>query len=184
MSQPQPTLRPTEPATLVVAALGAAALSWVLISNFYQDLPPMTWPAPLLIALIAAGEAVLAQRLWARIQGRGPFLTGRQRPDGGRGEPVHPLVAVRFALLGKASALAGALLAGFYFGFVPWLAVESGRLVGAAEDLPPTVGGVVASAALLVAGWLLERACRIPGEGPGESDAGPGNGPDRRPDRG
>lgn len=160
--EPEPTLKPTEPATLVVAGLAAAAAAWLTISNFYQSMPPMTWPAPVLIAGIALAEGALAQQMWARIHGRGLFLGGTRRPGGGRGEPVEPLVAVRFALLGKASTLAGAILGGFYVGLVPWLVVEANRLSGAAEDLPPAVGGVVASGGLLAAGFLLERGCRVP----------------------
>lgn len=159
--QPQPALKPTDPATLVVAALAAAAVAWLLISNFYQDLPRMIWPPAIIIAGVAAFEAVAARSLWTRIQRRGRALA-RRDPGAALPEPVEPLVVARFAVLAKASSLGGAILAGFYAGFVPWLAVESGRLREAASDLPPTIGGVVASAGLIAAALWLERACRIP----------------------
>ena len=71
-------------------------------------------------------------------------------------------MVARFAVLAKASSLGGAILTGGYAGFVPWLAIESGRLREASSDLPPTVGGLVASAGLMAAALWLERACRIP----------------------
>jgi hypothetical protein len=161
MTDRPPALRPTQPATLLVAALAAAAAAWLLISNLYQQIPPMIWPPVILIAGIAMAETALAQQLWARIHNRG--WAARSRPAGaGRPEPLEPLVVVRYALLAKASSVAGAILAGAYAGFLPWLAIESTRLTGAGSDLPPAIGGLVASAALVAAAWWLERACRVP----------------------
>jgi hypothetical protein len=162
VSERQPALRPTEPATLVVGGLAAAAVAWLLISNFYQDLPPMIWPPVVIIAGLAAFEAVVARQLWMRIH-QGGMLT-RQR-GGGAGpaeEPLEPLAVARYAVLAKASSLAGAIFTGFYAGFLPWLLIESGRVSDAGADLPPTVGGLVASALFMVAAWWLERACRVP----------------------
>jgi hypothetical protein len=161
MSKPQPALKPTDPATLLVGGLAAAALAWLLISNLYQDLPPMIWPPVVVIAGLAAFEALVAQNLWARIHQRGRAIAGRRGPGGGP-EPVDPLTVARFAVLAKSSSLAGSIFAGFYAGYLPWLLVESGRLPGAAADLPPTVGGLLASVALLLVALWLERACRIP----------------------
>lgn len=168
MSKPQPVLKPTQPATLVVAGLAAAALAWLLISNLYQDLPPMIWPPVVVIGGLAAFEGLVAQNLWARIHQRGQVLAGRRGPQG-QYEPVEPLTVARFAVLAKASSLAGAIFTGFYAGYLPWLLAESARLPGAAADLPPTIGGLVVSAALLAAGLWLERACRVP-EPPEERD--------------
>lgn len=165
MSAREPALKPTQPATLVVAALAAAAVTWLLISNFYQQLPPMIWPPAILIMGIAVFEAAVARNLWGRIHGRSGLLAARRAPASrGRGEPVEPLAVVRFAVLAKASSVAAAILIGAYAGFLPWLAIEAGRLSSAAADLPPSVGGLVASGALLAAAQWLERACRVPEE--------------------
>lgn len=161
MSGHRPALRPTQPATLVVAGLAAAAVAWLLIRSWYQQLPPMIWPPVILIAGIAALEAAIAQQLWARIHGRG-WLAAAARRRGAAPEPVEPLAVVRYAVLAKASSVAGAILAGGYAGFLPWLIVEASRLTGAARDLPPTVGGLVASVGLVAAAQWLERACRVP----------------------
>ena len=165
MSERQPSLRPTDPATLVVAGLAAAAVAWLLISNLYQDLPPMIWPPVVIIAGLAVFEAVAARQLWVRIHQRGDMLArprGREAAPGPAGEPVEPLAVARYAVLAKASSLAGAIFTGFYAGFLPWLLIESGRLSDAGADLPPTVAGLVASALFMVAALWLERACRVP----------------------
>lgn len=171
------SLRPTEPATLVVAGLAAAAVAWLLISNFYQDLPPMIWPPVVIIAGLAAFEAVVAGQLWARIHQRGGMLTrqpGRPGAPGAAGEPVDPLAVARYAVLAKASSIAGAIFTGFYAGFLPWLLIESGRLSDAGDDIPPTVAGLVASVLFMIAARWLERACRVP-ERDDEDEPDPGH---------
>jgi hypothetical protein len=179
MSERRPALRPTEPATLVVAGLATAGVGWLLISNLYQDLPPMIWPPVVVIAGIAVLEAVVARNLWPRIHRRGDRAgspaAGSGRGPAGTGEPVDPLSVVRFAVLAKASSLAGAIFTGWYAGLLPWLGFESGRLPDAVDDLPPTVGGLLASVGLIAAALWLERACRVP-EPPEEADE-----PDDRP---
>jgi hypothetical protein len=162
MGERQPALKPTDPATLVVAGLAAAAAAWLLISNLYQDIPPMIWPPAIVIAGLAGFEAVVARNLWARIHQRGRAFAGRRRGAGDGYEPVDPLTVARFAVLAKASSLAGAIFTGFYAGFLPWLLVEASRLPGAAADLPPTIGGLVASVSLVAVALWLERACRVP----------------------
>lgn len=158
MTEREPALRPTEPATLVVAGLAAAATGWLLISNLYQDMPPLGWPPVIIIAGLAALEAVVAQSLWSRLHRQD---RGKARAVAGRG-PVEPLIVARFAVLAKASSLGGALFAGFFGGLLPWLAIESRRLPAASADLPPAIGGLMASALLLAAALWLERACRVP----------------------
>ncbi|MPZ28690.1 MAG: DUF3180 family protein [Micromonosporaceae bacterium] len=175
----QPALRPTEPATLVVAGLAAAGVAWLLISNFYQDLPPMIWPPVLVIGGIAVLEAAVARNLWVRIHQPGRVPAGRRGRAGG--EPVEPLAVARYAVLAKASSLAGAIFTGWYAGYLPWLLVESGRLPGAGADLPPTTGGLLASIALMVVALLLERACRVPEPPDGPPDEPP-DGPSPPPD--
>lgn len=160
MSEREPALRPTEPATLVVAGLAAAATGWLLISNLYQDMPPLGWPPVIVIAGLAALEAVIAQQLWSRIHKRdGTAPAQAARAGAGR---VEPLLVARFAVLAKASSLGGALFAGFFAGLLPWLIIESGRLAAASTDLPPAIGGLIASGLLLAAALWLERACRVP----------------------
>ncbi|MBO4208410.1 DUF3180 domain-containing protein [Micromonospora echinofusca] len=144
----RPSMGPTRPATLVVAALAAAALAWLLISSFYRDIPPLPWLPPVTVAGLAVLEAYAAVTTRARIE---------RKP--GR-DPVDPLVVARFVVLAKASSLAGAIFAGFYAGVTAWLFIERTR--AASDDLPAAGAGLLASLALVAAALWLERSCRVP----------------------
>jgi hypothetical protein len=142
-------MRPTNPATLVVAGLAAAALSWLIIGNVYGELPNLPWLPPITVFALAVGEGVLARSTKARID---------RKPGAAR---VDPLAVVRYVVLAKASALAGAIFAGFYAGILIWLVVE-GFGAHAQSDIPAAAGGLVAALALVAGALLLERACRVP----------------------
>ncbi len=157
MSEPQPTMGPTKPATLVVAVLAGAAVAWLGISHFYGNIPQLPWLPAITVAALAVCEAVAAQTTKARID-RKPG-----RP------PVDPLLVARLVVLAKASSLAGAIFAGLYAGMTGWLLIERQRLAHAADDLPAAIGGLVAAAALVAAALWLEWASRVPKK-PDESD--------------
>ncbi|MEV4626459.1 DUF3180 domain-containing protein [Micromonospora sp. NPDC049523] len=139
---------PTRLSTLVVAALAAAAVAWLLISLFYGEFPDLPWLPPATIAALAVLEGYAAIDTRLRIE---------RRP--GR-DPVDPLTVARYVVLAKASSLAAAIFAGFYAGFDAWLLVERTR--AAVDDVPAATAGLVASLGLVVAALLLERACRVP----------------------
>jgi hypothetical protein len=151
-------MRPTSISVLVVAALAAAAVAWLLLSGFYASWPPLPWLPIMFIAVLAAAEIFLARDTAARVQ-RKPGASA-----------VNALAVARYAVLAKASSLAGALYAGFSAGVLAWLALEPTK--AARDDVPAAVGGVVASLALVGAALWLERACRVP-ERPDESDHDP-----------
>ncbi len=156
MSQPQARppgsdparMGPTRPATLVVAALAAAALIWLLVTAAYSYLPPLPWLPVVTLAGLAVIEGYLAYSTRARIAGRPGH------------DPVNPLLVARFVVLAKASALAGAIFAGGYAALSGWLFLKPTR--AAAEDLPVAVAGLLAAAALMLAALWLERSCRVP----------------------
>lgn len=153
---PQPRMGPTRPSTLVVAGLAAAAVTWLLISQYYYAVAnAVPWLPTVMIAALAVLEAYAAINTRARID---------QRP--GR-EPVEPLAVARFAVLAKASSLAASIFAGFYAGLVVWLLIERTR--AASNDVPIATAGLVASLALVAAALWLERSCRVP-ERPDEED--------------
>ncbi len=150
-----PSMRPTSISVLGVAALAAAAVAWLLLSVFYAEWPPLPWLPIIVIAALAVMETYLAQNTAARVQ---------RRPGAPR---VEPLAVARYAVLAKASSLAGALYAGFSTGVLAWLLLQPTR--AARDDVPAAVGGVVASLALVGAALWLERACRVP-EQPDRND--------------
>jgi hypothetical protein len=144
-------MRPTNPATLIVAGLAAAAASWVLISSFYSDIPAVPWLPAVTLAGLATLEVYAGFNTKARIDRR-PGL-----------DPVDPLAVARYVVLAKASALAAAIFAGLYAGVLVWLLAGRDRATTAtAADIPAAVAGAVASLALVGAALWLERSCRVP----------------------
>jgi H+/Cl- antiporter ClcA len=149
---------------LVVAALFGGLAGWLLVvtANAFDLIPPeVPWTAPIGLILVAALVGALAYVTHQRIQVR------RERMD--------PQRAVAFLVLGKASALAGALVAGGYFGFALMFLT---RLDAAAprDRVIRSAVAIAAGIALCVMGLLLERACKVPSEPDEEADAGEGNG--------
>ena len=134
-----------------MAALFGALAGWLIVvsANALDLVPPaVPWTAPVGVILIAALVGVLAYSTHQRIQVR------RERMD--------PSRAVSFLVLGKASALAGALVAGGYLAyglsFLSRLDAESPR-----DRVIKSAIAVIGGVALSVAGLLLERACKVPG---------------------
>ncbi len=144
-----PRLRPSNPATLFVAGLAAAAVGWLLLSAFYYSTrTPLPWLPSLSLAGLAVFEVILAVNTRARIE---------RRP----GQPkVEPLAVARYAVLAKASALAGAIFAGFSAGLLAFLLLEPTE--AASADVPAAATSLVTSLALVGAALWLERSCLVP----------------------
>src|SRR5213078_3598630 len=100
----------------VVAALGAAAVGWIMIARDYNGFPSLTWLPTFITIGLAVLEVIAAMATKARID----------RVPGAM--PVDPMVAVRFVVLAKASSIAGALFGGFFGAVAIWLLAERGRL--------------------------------------------------------
>jgi H+/Cl- antiporter ClcA len=150
---------------LVVAALFGGLTGWLLvvIFNAFDATPPeVPWTAPVGLVVVAALVGGLAYTTHQRIQVR------RER--------VEPSRAVGLLVLGKASALAGALVAGGYFAYALMFLT---RLDAAAprDRVVRSAVAVVAGLALCGLGLLLERACRVPG-GRSEDDENDSDTPD------
>jgi hypothetical protein len=154
---------PAKILTALLIALVSAAISWVALDLWAGaggEPPPLSWVAvfvvvALVLVVIAAGLPV---RRWMR---------------GQRDRALDPLVAARTAVLAKAAAYGGALIVGWY--------LSQALLV-----LPDLVGvrrtrfiiALVSTAlavALSVAGFVVQRWCRIP---PEDDSQGPED-PDR-----
>lgn len=145
----EPRLHPTSLATLVVLALGTAAVAWILVANYYGDIPQIPWLPAFTLFALAAFEAFLARTTKARID---------RKPGA---PPLDPLAVARYVVLAKASSPAGAIFSGLYGGTLVWLVARS-DLTHARADVPPTATGLVAALALVGAALWLERSCRVP----------------------
>lgn len=149
-SADQGTVGPTHVRTLFALFLVGGMLGYALarITIAVNGIAPQVqWTS--VVVLLAAGAIVL-------VLANSTYRTlhrDRKRMD------VHR--AVRFLLLGKASALAGAIVAGGYLGFaVNFVNQLDVRLPQ--ERVIRSVSAAIAAVVLAIAGLLLERACRVP----------------------
>lgn len=143
-------LRPTSLAALAVWAIVGLAGGWLLhpLTERFGTAPLVTWTQPVLLFLVAA------------IVGAGAWATWRVVHV--RRERLQPHQAVNRLVLARASAFAGALVAGGYLGYaLSWrgdVAELAEQRLG--HSLVAAGGGLL----VVVAALLLERACRVPKE--------------------
>jgi hypothetical protein len=142
-------VKPTRPVVLIVLVVAVGAITWAVLGFTYVSLPPMPWTAVPTLLLLALGEAATGFNVRARIQ---------RKPDT---KPVEPLVVVRMAALGKASAHAAAVLVGVFGGFVGYLGSSLDKPTPR-SDFFVSVGTFLAALALVGAALFLEYACRVP----------------------
>ena len=136
---------------LLVAALFGGLAGWLVVvtANAFDMLPPrIPWTAPVGLVVFAALVGALAWSTHQRLQVR------RER--------MEPQRAVAFLVLGKASALAGAAVAGGYLGFALMFLTRIDAATPRDRVIRSAVA-VVAGVALAIAGLRLERACKVPG---------------------
>ena len=137
--------------SLLVAAVAGALAGWLVVvtANAFDLIPPrIPWSAPIGLVVFAALVGALAWTTHQRIQVR------RER--------MEPQRAVAFLVLGKASALAGALVAGGYLGFALNFLTRLDAATPRDRVIRSAVA-VVAGLGLMAGGLLLERACKVPG---------------------
>jgi hypothetical protein len=144
---------------LIVIAVAIGAITWGVLGFTYVSLPPMPWTAVPTLLLLALGEGATGFNIRARIQ---------RKPDT---KPVEPLVVVRMAALGKASAHAAAALVGVFGGFAGYLGSSLDKPTPR-SDFFVSVGTFLAAVVLVGAALFLEYACRVP-KGPEDEDVRP-----------
>lgn len=135
---------------LAVAALFGGLAGWLVVitANALDTVAPrIPWSAPIGLAVFAALVGALAWSTHQRLQVR------RER--------MEPQRAVAFLVLGKASALAGAVVAGGYFGFALMFLTRI-EADNPRDRVVRSAVAVVAGIALSIAGLWLERACKVP----------------------
>jgi hypothetical protein len=153
-------MTPTRARWLVVLAVATAVLIWLLLRHVYADLAPLPWtPVPTLL-LLALVEAWAGRGLRARLAGRNRIAQNGDR-SAARTRPLSPIAVARTAALAKASAHAGAVIAGLGAGFAVYLAGSLNKSVPRG-DLFPALGIFVGAMALVAGALYLERSCRVP----------------------
>lgn len=135
---------------ILSVAVAAGALSYLAFAWWFRregGLPPMSWPAALLVAIGAGALAVAGRSVRQTVAGRAR-------------RPLPALVAYRVLRLAQACMLAGAASVGVYLGY----AAVAARDI----DIPSVREGVIGALLLALAGALLSGAgawvqaqCRI-----------------------
>lgn len=140
--------------SLVLAAVVTAVATFVLVQSYFGLLPPVGWSA--VSALLVAGvNLVLALRVRKAVADRGVGFDRSQ---------MHPVTVSRYLALGQATAVLGALLAGFGAGLSVYLGLNASVLAAAQEELPAAIAVLVGGTAAVAAGLFLERACEDPSD--------------------
>jgi hypothetical protein len=146
--EPQGSLRPTSYGLVTAWAVAGLVLGWLIrpVSLHFSDTAPVvTWFQPAALWLVAVVVALTAWHTWRTVQVR------RER--------LEPHQAVNRLVLGRAAALVGALVAGGYGGYAfSWVGVEAQL---GPQRIVRSVVALVAGLVIVVAGLLLERACRV-----------------------
>lgn len=158
-------LGPTRARDVVVVTLVAAIAAYALTRFNYNAFPRLPRLAGLTSALLGIGEAVAGFGLRSRIQAQAaagrssPAEAGARKP---RRPPVPPLVAARALAVAKASALAGAAVAGLWIGFGAYVLPEASRADVPAADAVTALVGLVGAGILIAGALWLEYCCRAP----------------------
>ncbi len=143
----------TRPTPLLLAALVGVLLAFALDSVLaMRGVAVLVPPVSLAVALVLIGAVVLALAWPVRRAAKGE-------------RRIDPFYATRVVILAKASALAGALLAGAAAGILIYL------LTRAVVPLGSTLaagGTVVAAALLVIAALVSEHLCALPPDEPTE----------------
>lgn len=143
---------------LALSAVAAAVVSFAAVWVFYGSFPPLRISGSTALWIFAVVAGVLAWTVRRRI------AAGEVGQDSSQ---MSPVFISRCAVFGAAAGWIGALLGGAYGGVAVYLLLRHGELLAAQQDTPGAVVGFLASAAMAVAGVLLERSCLVP---PGDGD--------------
>lgn len=143
-------MKRTQPVSLIALGLGGLVLGFLIeitaaASGVPIIVPPITLPVTLV--LIAGIVLILAWPI-------------RQATNGKPGRRVDPFMAMRVAVLAKASSLSGALLLGGGLGIVLYILTRS--VVPTIASLWLAIGTALGAAVLLVGGLVAEHFCTLP----------------------
>lgn len=142
-------MKKTNPLVLVgLAPFGFAlgfGLDWVFVATGRPSLPV---PWSLTVSLVLVGAVVVA--LGARVNWATQPKPARR---------INPVAAVQILTLAQSAALSGAVVFGAIGGIIAFTVT---RPYIAADALPSSIAGLVASVVLVVCALIAEWLCRVP----------------------
>lgn len=154
-------MAPTRPRDLLAVGLLAVVVGNLLTRLFYSFIPDLPIAAAITLGLLGVAEFVGGYMLRGRIERR------RGAP------PVDPLLAARALLVARASAFAGAAVAGLWAGLLVHTLPDAGSVTAAASDSVTGGIGLVCALILVGAGLWLEYCCRAPEDPDQDADPRP-----------
>lgn len=147
--EPSGHIRTTGAGSLVGFALTGLVLGWLLrpVSILMNGVAPtVSWLQVLVLFFVAV---ILGSVAWSTYHS----LHNRH-------QRIEPHRAVNRLVLAKSCALAGAMVAGVYFGYaLSWVGITAAEL--AKERMTHSLLAGLASVLIVVGSLLLERACRV-----------------------
>ncbi|HEV8055692.1 MAG TPA: DUF3180 domain-containing protein [Nocardioidaceae bacterium] len=153
-------LQPTSFALLTALGVAGAVLGWFLVpllERTNRTAPTVPWSSVLLLVFAAAVLGGTAWSTWHTLHRRRSYL--------------DPHRAVNYLVLAKASAVVGVFVAGAYLGFGAQF-LDQLQIPLPRQRVVRSALAAVAALLLMVAGLLLERACKVPGAGADDEDEG------------
>ncbi|HVV31519.1 MAG TPA: DUF3180 domain-containing protein [Mycobacteriales bacterium] len=160
-------MRPTRPSLLLGTFAVALVVAWVATRFGYDSFPPLPDGPVITVLAVALLECGLAWTTRNR-------LHRRKRPTSAR--PIEPMLVARYAVLARASSLAGALIGGAWAGILIDLLSRRSGVEAIDDDRRVAIAGLISGVLLVVAALWLEWVCRIrrpPAQGD-EQDKDPG----------
>lgn len=147
---------------LIAGAGFVAAVTFIVVSRNYGSLASIPLLVLFTLGVLALLNAGLARWVRKKVEDQAVGQDRRQ---------LHPVTAARCLTLGQASAVTGAIAAGFYVGLSIYVLPRASDLVAARADAPRAAGAALLAIALAAAGIWLERSCIVPP--PGSENPGP-----------
>jgi len=153
----------TRPRDLLVVAIVAVVLGYLLVRLSYQRIPPLPRFAGVAAALLGIGEAIAGYGIRSRIRPRSGYQQREQAGAGGPArKPVPPLTAARAVMAAKATSLAGAAVAGLWIGLLLYVLPSWSEVAAAQSDGITAIIGLVGAAIMTGGALFLEYCCRAP----------------------
>lgn len=160
-------MKPTKVLTLLGWVIPAATAGY-LYSRFVVASGGQVPVAPLnLILTFLAIAIILAIFAAPMFRYRRELEAQRKNSSAPRPKRLNPFYAVRLVMLAKATAIAGALFAGWQLGVI-WFQISSPVTPGSVWQ---NFAALVATIIMVVTALVIERICRITGDAGDAGDA-------------
>lgn len=159
-------MKPTKVLTLIGWAVPAATAGYLASKLISANGGPVPLTPINLILTLVAIAIILGAFAVPMVRYRRALAEQLKSPAAPRPKRLNPFYAFRLLVLAKATAVSGALFAGWHLGVI-WLQVSSPVTP---DSIWQNVAALIASIAMVVVGLTVERLCRIKDDGSDQVD--------------